>query len=834
MFGKDGSKMNMRRNVMLAIVAALALALTAVPQAIGQSADPPDQPAPRVMVSGMPLKLDPAPVFADGSLLVPIRPIAELLGAAVEVRTALNGKRGIVLVKGGRTAELTIGSKTMTVNGAERMLPAAPVVRSGAALVPLRAVAEAFGESVAWDAGAYTAHIGRAPELPVVGSLEKLRELLTAAAGTSVIRFPAAMVALEDGRTMIMVDQNGSAEASSGASPSADAGYAGADYSKTNVQVEGVDEADWAKTDGRFIYQLSGGRVLIADIRNPGSPRLAAVLEYADDKSSFHPQALYVSGGRLVVIGTAYRQDEIRVYGTNEAQPDTAAKSGQIMIWPPIRDLSFTAARVYELDDSGTPVLVRELEIEGRHVTSRMIGSALYFVTSKYNPVYPLQDPPAEPRPQDFEPVWRDSADSDGPKRIPLNRIHYFPDSPESATLLIGAVDLDDAGAAMQVTACLGSAGTVYASAENLYIAVAKYDWPEDADGKPNRSVQPKLRTDLYKFRLEGGSAVYAGQGSVPGHVLNQFSMDEYDGHFRIATTSGHMWAESDDISKNNLYVLDEWLRTVGRLEGLAPGERIYSARFMGSRAYMVTFRNVDPLFAIDLSDPKRPIVLGQLKIPGYSDYLHPYDENHLIGFGKETIEIAPRDGRGEPTAFYLGMKISLFDVTDVSRPKELFKEVIGDRGTHSELLNDHKALLFDRKRGLMAFPVELAEVKERPRQDSYDMPPYGEFTWQGAYVYQVDPESGFRLKGRISHLSEEDLLKAGRYGYDYTKAVRRILYAGDTLYTLSDSMLKANSSDTLAERGALLYPEPESPEGNVFPAEPVKIMPIDSIRIMR
>ena len=149
----------------------------------------------------------------------------------------------------------------------------------------------------------------------------------------------------------------------------------------------------------------------------------------------------------------------------------------------------------------------------------------------------------------------------------------------------------------------------------------------------------------------------------------------------------------------------------------------------MGGRAYMVTFRNVDPLFAIDLKDPA-PKVLGQLKIPGYSDYLHPYDENHLIGFGKETVTL-PVKGAGpdEVTAFYQGMKIALFDVTDVTQPKEKFKEIIGDRGTHSELLYNHKALLFDREKGLMAFPVDLMEVKNKPANADEAANAYGEFT---------------------------------------------------------------------------------------------------------
>jgi len=829
MIGKEARKMRSARNAIISIAASLALVLAMSPHAIGQSAgrtaDRPE-PAPRVMADGIPLRLDPAPFYSEGNLMVPVRPIAEQLGATVDVRADLLGKRTIILVKGGRRVELAIGSKTMIVSGTETRLPAAPLVRSGSAMVPLRAVVEALGESVAWEPATRTAHIGHAPELPVVGTVEKLRELLASAAEQNG-RVSRGALAME-----MAVDMS----ATAGAAGSADTGASGssgsaqaksADYSRTNVQVEGVDEADWAKTDGRFIYQISGRRVLIADVRNPDEPRLADMLEYEGDAVHFYPSELYVSDGRLVVIGSAYRQTEEPQAADAGAKPDIApGQAREIRIWPPVREQMFTTARVYALGENGKADLIRELEIEGGYVTSRMIGSALYLVASKHHyDIYPmLESDDGTPDARKFEPAWRDTAVSDQAATISLDRLRYFPESPENGTLLIGAADLDNAEQGMQVSAYLGSAGTVYASTENLYIAVGKYDWPEGFTGRSERPVYPDLRTDVYKFRLDGGSVVYAGQGGVPGHVLNPFSMDEYDGHFRIATTSGHMWAEGDAIAKNNLYVLDERMQTVGKLEDLAPGERIYSARFMGGRAYMVTFRNVDPLFAIDLSDPARPSVLGQLKIPGYSDYLHPYDENHLIGFGKETVTVDLKDGngRGEPMAFYLGMKISLFDVSDVSQPKEKFKEVIGDRGTHSELLYNHKALLFDRSKGLMAFPVELAEVKDGKVRDEYGLPAYGEFTWQGAYVYEIDPGRGFRLKGRITHLSDEDLGKAGMYGYDYTKQVRRILYAGDTLYTLSNAMLKANALDTLAERGSLCFPAQEGYKGDVYGGDAV------------
>lgn len=816
-----------RRNALLAGVTAAALMLSLAPQAIGEADTPADREPPSVSVNGLPLQLDTAPIHVDGSLLVPVRPAAEALGAVIELRTDLNGNRRVILKRGGITAELAIGSKTMIVSGAERTLPAAPVLHNGVMLAPLRAIGEAFGEPVVWEADRNAAHIGRYPALPVVGSLENLRELAEQIESHNPHRLAAQEAVMAMPTASVASDASGSASSGS-AAPAA--GSADGEYSKTNVQVEGVDEADWAKTDGKFIYQRSGNSVIIADIRNPESPRLASVLEYDDDEESFSPRELYAADGRLIVIGTAYLPDH-----EDEGNGDYtiyAEQSADILIWPPIHQTrTLVTAKIYEVSDDGVPVFVRELQLEGHYVTSRMIGSSLYLIANKHNLLYPLleaadADADAEPNERNFEPIWRDTAISQEPSTIPLKRLHYFPDSPEDGTLLIGAVDLKEPGTAMHVSAYLGSAGTVYASTENLYIAIPRSIWPTDAAGRPQYTARPKLQTDIYKFRLDGGSTAYAGQGSVPGHVLNQFSMDEYDGRFRIATTSGYMWAEdSADISKNNLYVLDERLKTIGSLEDLAPGERIYSARFMGSRAYMVTFRNVDPLFAIDLSDPAKPTVLGQLKIPGYSDYLHPYDEHHLIGFGKETITATPRDGRGEPMAYYLGMKLSLFDVTDVTQPKEIFKEVIGDRGTHSDLLHDHKALLFDRTSGLLAFPVELMEVKEETGRNEYDMPPYGEFVYQGAYVYRVDLDEGFNLRGRITHLSADDLAKAGDYGYDYRKKVQRILYAGDMLYTMSDAILKVNALHSLEERGALTYPERSRKHDIVYPAEPIRIM---------
>jgi inhibitor of cysteine peptidase len=770
-----------------------------------------------LVVRGTELVLSTDAFIENGNTVVPLREISEALGAEVSYETGTNDKQIITLKRNDRTASLTIGSAVMTANGKSIRLDAPARLHHDVTMVPLRAISESLGTVVAWDASKRIISIDDPIELPAVGSEEKLRKLMETMGAQNQLFNKSGVVA--DG-----ISREESAEASA---PASDESKSSSDYSQTNVQVGGVDEADWAKTDGRFIYQLSGSRVLISDIANSAKPKLAATLDYPA-KDGFTPQELYVDDKRLVVIG----QRQVRLPYNTATDGDLPVSGGAASresglaveatsdakrgIWMPIPMLSTVKTFIYELNEAVQPKLVRETEQEGSYSSSRKIGSALYVVTNKNNFTYPLYDTgkdggnaAKDQLATSFQPLYSDSAVSSDLKSLPLDSIRYFPESPDANMLLVGAIDLDAADQPLQLSAYLGSSQTIYASEKHLYVAISKYT----ADGDAY-----KQETQIHKFRLDQGRIVYIGEGSVPGTILNQFSMDEHEGYFRIALTKGDMWASSKDGSTNNLYVLDEKLNTVGKLEGLAPGERIYSVRFMGGRAYMVTFRNVDPLFAIDLNNPVKPAVLGQLKIPGYSDYLHPYDENHIIGFGKETVEI-PSKGTGtdQTMAFYQGMKIALFDVSDVSHPKEKFKETIGDRGTNSELLHDHKALLFSKEKGLLAFPVELLEIKNKETLKPTDSLAYGEFTYQGAYVYGIDLKKGFTLRSKITHLTAEDLAKSGQYGYDYEKAVRRILYAGDTLYTLSDHMLKANNLSSLKESGSLVYPA-KPKESTIYP----------------
>ncbi|RYD02680.1 hypothetical protein N752_23790 [Desulforamulus aquiferis] len=277
----------------------------------------------------------------------------------------------------------------------------------------------------------------------------------------------------------------------------------------------------------------------------------------------------------------------------------------------------------------------------------------------------------------------------------------------------------------------------------------------------------------------------------MKGHPLNQFSMDEHKDYFRIATTSQDFKLNGPRESKNNIYILDADLHLAGQITGIAPTERIYSARFMGDRAYLVTFRQVDPLFVVDLANPSSPKILGELKIPGYSDYLHPYDENHLIGIGREVSELEPQLDQEmilpTPTRIQ-GVKIALFDVTNPSAPRELSKYVLERNDSDSPALRDHRAVLFNKERNLLALPINHSTFRLMDLPEREIMP--GHQSWQGVYVFNISPAQGIKLQGTIEHAPVKNQYNP----------VKRSLFIDNNLYTISEQLIKINSLSTLEE----------------------------------
>jgi len=536
------------------------------------------------------------------------------------------------------------------------------------------------------------------------------------------------------------------------------------DYSGTNIQVQGVDEADIVKTDGKYIYVVSGNKLHIVN----AYPADDAELVSSASLGEVYPYEIFIEDDYVLVFGQKYYDRGIIETVYEEVTGDYYPHYGD-----------YTVVQIWDVSDRGDPELERTVEFEGGYISSRKIDSTVYFIIRKYQ-YYTPEDP------EEIVPLYRDSEKSE--KFSPscgCADVGYLPPVDARSFVTVGAISMDDPDAEITKQTIVASGENIYASQENLYVAEAEYAyWSEDGVEK----------TTIHKFSLDGKDIDYIGSMEAPGTILNQFSMDEYDGYFRIATTKGHVSRTGGSTSMNNIYTFDEDLEISGKLEDLAPGERIYSARFMGKKAYLVTFKKVDPLFVIDMSNPEEPEVLGKLKIPGYSDYLHPIDEDHIIGIGKDTVEA--EEGN---FAWYQGIKMAVFDVSDVEKPKELHKVVIGDRGTDSYALYDHKAFLYDREKNLLVIPVLLAEIDEEQWGDERPDNAYGDYVFQGAYVYDLTIEDGFDLRGRITHIDDGDAFdRYGYYYYDYGYAIKRSLYIGDALYTVSDNMLQANSLDDL------------------------------------
>ncbi|MFS0575980.1 beta-propeller domain-containing protein [Sporosarcina sp. 179-K 3D1 HS] len=549
----------------------------------------------------------------------------------------------------------------------------------------------------------------------------------------------------------------------------------GVDHSTTNNQVEGVDEADIVKTDGDFIYSIVGHNgVTITDIRNPA--KLQKVHELKVGAENFYPNNLFLHDNLLIVLGTKMRMDT----GTSNKQAE--------MIMPMN---GMTVAQLYDVTTPEKPKLIREVGAEGHLNGARKTGDMLYFVTNIYPYYWIMEDSKAE----ELRPVVLDSNSGDNPEPLAYQDISILPGAVEPTYSVITAVDLSSPSKSELVTkGYLGSSQQLYMSKDNLYLTASIYQ-ANPAAGGQNRSMiwnPGSANSEVFKFSLNGTKVTFHNSATLKGTLLNQFSMDEHNGHFRVVTTEGNQWDE-ENPSKNHLFILDEKMKQVGSVEGLAKGERIYSARFMGDKAYMVTFRETDPLFVIDVADPAAPKVLGELKIPGFSNYLHPLDENHLIGFGYDTVAKKNPHG-GEPLILTQGMKLSLFDVSDFANPKEKDTEIIGGRGSYSPIQHDHKALFQNPQRSLYGFPAVLYEER-KSNNDFWDV----NFQGAGALVYEITPEQGIVLKGDLIERKQQ-----GEQYVDWEREVQRLLFSGDKLYTVSMKEIHQYGLDSMKRENTL------------------------------
>ena len=532
-------------------------------------------------------------------------------------------------------------------------------------------------------------------------------------------------------------------------------------YSKTNIQVENVDEADIIKTDGDYIYSISNSDVIITNAKDPKQLKIESKIN-----SDNVPVDLILYNDMLVVI-------------SNEQNTNGYS-------W---RNNSNTEVSIYNINDKKNPSLEKSFELYEPYKTSRCIDGKLYIFSTGYLRM-------------DGDIVNRKYIEDSVTKKIDFKDIKYLKNNKQDVQTLIANIDLNNIKD-VSVSSYLIDVSNAYISTDNIYLMDDTY-YGDDIDIKKlfglkgiigffidiDNSFSGSQKTSIYKFEInKEKGVVFNTHTKVDGRVVNQYSLDEKNNHLRIALNT-------NDGSR--VAILDEKLRLIGETDKVAEGERMYATRFMNNKAYMVTYKNTDPLFVIDLSDEKNPKILGELKIPGYSTYLHPYDDTHLIGIGMDTKEEVTKDYNGRVVSSWtkvIGMKMSLFDVSDVKHPKQIDSVTIGDSRTASAILTNPKALLFSKEKNLLAIPVNnyQSDFEVRFNDDvdqainSYSNYKRG-YIGEGYFVYNVDLK-GFKLKGKVIH--DENTR--------YTNQLRG-LYIDNNLFTVSNGMIKVNELNKLEE----------------------------------
>jgi uncharacterized secreted protein with C-terminal beta-propeller domain len=542
---------------------------------------------------------------------------------------------------------------------------------------------------------------------------------------------------------------------------------AGEDFSGTNVQEEGVDEPDLVKTDGKRIVAIAGGRLRYVDVSG-ARPRLRDSLALGQ---AFDNQLL-VRGDRALVISSSGGIEPMLV----RIGPHSAAK---------------TVLTEVDLSNPGALRVVRTLTVDGGFLAARLTGSTARLVVRTY-PALPIAPPTgtddhaaAEQRNesairraklQSWIPRYEVKAKGGTTRRYltQCRSVRHPARFSGLGLVTVLTLDLDRSIEPVDSDAVMTNGEIVYASTNRLYVATQQWIDPDVVSGKRE---PPKVETALHGFDVsKPGRTDYRASGSVGGYLLSQWSLSEHKGFLRVASTTAPQWwpgVERPAVeSESGVTVLDERegrLVPVGHVGGLGRGERVFAVRFVEDAGYVVTFRQVDPLYTLDLASPAHPVVRGELKIQGYSAYLHPVGENLLLGVGQD----ATGEGR------VLGTQVSLFDVSDLRAPKRLDHLTLA--GASSEAEFDHHAFLYWPATRLAVLPLQTQSVV-RGRESPF----------VGAVGVRVSRAGGVVSAGKVAH--------------DRDAAIRRTLVVGDSLYTLSDAGLKESALATLADRAWLPF----------------------------
>ena len=645
---------------------------------------------------------------------------------------------------------------------------------------------------------------------------------------------PSRLLGME--KAMIMSDSINEDSGSNTASYSNENKFnSNMEYSTTNNQIKTVDEADIVKNDGKYIYTISGNNVLIINAFPANNMEILSKIEFNNK-----PSNLFIFNKTLIIF---------------ENRNEHQMKVSDYDFIPYENNIQKTHINIYDISDAKNPKLLKDYSTDGIYSDARLIKNYIYLISKQYSyyrmnedlkipQIYEGSNKIAMPeiyyfgmpqnsfnfniissinlRDKNFEikakTLVLQSSDTlyvsenniyliHNKYYQPINKINRFKNSvypllEKNIQTKIDKIKIPENNNNFEEIQIYFTKITKIL--ENMYLKLDKKQIQQLSKNIKNNLNNYNLKiqenrsnTIIHKIKIDNGNIEYENKVEVKGRLLNQFSLDEDKvQNLRIATTTTY-WAEEGRIQYNNIYIFNSKLKQIGKLEKIAKGEKIYSTRFIGDKLYMVTYKQIDPLFVIDLSNSTKPKILGKLKIPGYSEYLHPYDNTHLIGIGKNTEETEYGN------IINNGVKISLFDISDFNNPKLSADYIIKGKYTQSLISQDHKALLFSKNKNLLVVPIKQYIDNDEDNNDDiieedkyYHY--YNSYYQNFAYIFNITKDN-IELRKKITHFDKQELKNnINNYWNTQSSFIKRSIYINNTLYTISEQKIITNNLNNL------------------------------------